>query len=113
AKMLSKKIAEHGVNVWLVNTGWVAGPYGVGHRMSLSLTRSIIDLILDGGMAEKTFTHNDLFNLDVPHGVAFTQPNEAWEDQGEYAEAAKNLIEQFHANAATLSLSKGVLASGM
>ena len=46
AKMLSKKIKEKNVNVWLINTGWVSGPYGVGYRIKLNHTRAIIDSAL-------------------------------------------------------------------
>jgi phosphoenolpyruvate carboxykinase (ATP) len=50
AKMLSEKMKEHNANCWLINTGWSHGPYGVGSRMDINVTRSIIDAIHDGSL---------------------------------------------------------------
>ena len=52
--MLGEKIARHGVSVWLINTGWSGGPYGVGQRMSIANTRAMAHAVLDGGLSQTT-----------------------------------------------------------
>ena len=63
-KMLSKKMQEAGVNVWLVNTGWTGGSYGVGHRMALKYTRAMITAALNGELGEvshETYHKHSIF----------------------------------------------------
>jgi phosphoenolpyruvate carboxykinase (ATP) len=91
--LLADKIAKHDVNCWLLNTGWAGGQYGKGQRMSLKLTRSIINRIHDGSLArEKTRKHN-MFCLEVPESIAM--PEDAWADKGEYQKVARELHELF------------------
>src|SRR5690606_4591696 len=66
AEMLSKKMKDSNVNVWLVNTGWTGGPYGVGSRIKLRYTRAMISAVLDGKMADVEFEKHDIFNLMMP-----------------------------------------------
>ena len=56
---------QHGANVWLVNTGWSGGPYGVGKRMKLAYTRAIIDAIHSGALADAPTTPDPVFGFDV------------------------------------------------
>ena len=66
AKMLAEKVEKHGVHVWLVNTGWTGGKYGVCKRMSLKDTRQIIDNIHDGSLEKEEFEIVPGFNLHLP-----------------------------------------------
>ena len=66
AELLAKKIREHDVDVWLVNTGWTGGSYGVGKRFDLAYTRAIIDAILGGGLGGSNFERDDVFGLAIP-----------------------------------------------
>lgn len=66
AEMLTKQMAKHGTNVWLVNTGWSGGKYGVGDRMSLKITRKIIDNIHSGYLNDCEYETIPGFNLEVP-----------------------------------------------
>ena len=67
ATMLAERLSWHETDCWLVNTGWTGGPYGVGHRMSIELTRALIAAALDGSLAESGFTPHPVFKVLVPH----------------------------------------------
>ena len=103
AEMLGRLIAEHGCNVWLVNTGWSGGPFGVGKRMKLGLTRAMVHAALDGkldGIATRT---DPVFGLAIPQSVPGV-PNEVldtrgtWSDTAAYDTQAKKLAEMFRRN---------------
>ncbi|GBG59163.1 hypothetical protein CBR_g32179 [Chara braunii] len=86
AAMLADKMQKHGATAWLVNTGWVAGSYGVGYRMKLSQTRKIIDAIHDGSLLKAKYTTTDVFNLAVPDHVdgvpdEVLMPQNMWADK--------------------------------
>ena len=103
AELLAKKIREHGSDVWLVNTGWSGGGFGVGSRMSLPYTRSIIDGIHSGALASVETVQDPNFGLAVPTscpGVPdeILQPRQTWSDKAAYDEAAKRLAVLFHEN---------------
>ena len=66
AEMLGKKIVDNNVNVWLINTGWTGGPYGVGNRMKLKYTRAMITAALTGQLDNVTFENHDVFGLAMP-----------------------------------------------
>ena len=66
AKMLSKKIKKSNVNVWLINTGWISGPYGVGYRIKLEHTRSIIDAVLNSTLNKVSYEKERIFGLNIP-----------------------------------------------
>lgn len=100
AKLLGEKIDEHGVNVYLVNTGWTGGKYGVGKRMSIKATRRCINAILDGSINKCEFENIDLFDLAVPtalEGVdtAILNPKNTWEDKEAYDAMLKDLAGMF------------------
>ncbi len=105
AKLLGKKIDEHHVNVYLVNTGWTGGPYGTGKRMSIKDTRACIDGILNGSINNAEFEILDTFKLQIPKALDGVQdntvlnPRNTWSDKAEYdamlAKLAGMFIENF------------------
>lgn len=103
AEMLGTKIEEENVRVWLVNTGWTGGEYGVGERMSLSYTRAIITAAMNGELDNVEYVKDDIFNLsmptscpDVPSEVL--NPRNTWEDKAAYDRKANELAQKFLAN---------------
>ena len=104
AKLLGEKIDEHGVNVYLVNTGWTGGPYGVGKRMSIKDTRACIDGILNGSINDAEFDTLSIFNLCIPKtldGVEDNKvlnPRETWENKEEYDAMLMKLAGMFQKN---------------
>lgn len=91
--LLSKKIAENDVDVWLVNTGWAGGAFGTGERMSLKLTRSIISKIHSGELASENTKTHPVFAIEVPDSI--TMPNLEWADQDAYNQTAAKLKSMF------------------
>lgn len=103
ARMLEAKLEQHQTDVWLINTGWTGGPYGVGQRMRLSHTRAIIDAIHSGELARQAFREDPVFGLAVPTqcpGVPgnVLDPLAAWEQPEAYWHAAADLAERFTQN---------------
>jgi phosphoenolpyruvate carboxykinase (ATP) len=103
AKLLGERIAKHNVNVWLVNTGWTGGPYGVGSRMKIAHTRAMIDAALSGALQNVGYDKDPIFNLDVPKscpGVApeVLKPRETWKDKSAYDAQAAKLAKMFADN---------------
>jgi len=104
AELLGKKIDEHNVNVYLVNTGWTGGPYGVGKRMSIKDTRACINGILNGSINDAEFETLAIFDLQIPkslEGVAdnnVLNPRNTWEDKEAYDEALQKLASMFIEN---------------
>jgi phosphoenolpyruvate carboxykinase (ATP) len=103
AELLGEKIREHGANVWLVNTGWTGGPYGVGSRMSLAHTRAIIRAILSGALASIETRTEPFFDLAVPvscPGVPdkTLNPRATWVDAAAYDKQAEDLAQRFTKN---------------
>jgi len=103
ARMLGEKIDQFESNVFLVNTGWTGGSYGVGNRMKLSYTRAMIHAALEGELNNVETTTDDIFGLKIPVHVAGVPdevlvPKNTWEDKEQYDEAAKSLANKFHEN---------------
>lgn len=103
AEMLGEKIRKHQVNVWLVNTGWTGGPYGVGKRMKLSYTRAMITAALEGKLDGVTYTTHEVFGLQMPDHCPnvpdeVLNPRNTWTDKNLYDEKANNLATQFISN---------------
>lgn len=103
AEMLSAKMKENNVNVWLVNTGWTGGPYGIGSRMKLKYTRAMISSALDGKLDNVEFEQHPIFGLampkeceDVPTEVL--NPKNTWSDKEAYDKKAGTLAESFRKN---------------
>jgi phosphoenolpyruvate carboxykinase (ATP) len=102
-EMLSAKIEASNVNVWLVNTGWSGGPYGVGERMSLQITRSLISAALEGLLNDVEFRTHEIFGLSSPTTcpnvpTEVLDPKNTWENKDDYDAKANNLANKFIAN---------------
>lgn len=103
AALLGSKIAQHDVEVWMVNTGWTAGPYGVGHRMELKHTRAMIHAILDGRLAGVEMRPDPIFGVSVPVECPdvppeVLQPRGTWADGEAYDARARELAGLFNRN---------------
>ncbi len=103
AQELAKKMKEHGSSAWLVNTGWVGGPYGVGKRIDIPSTRAIIDGILDGSLLNVEYEILPVFGLHIPKSVPgvdahILNPRNLWSNPADWDKAACNLAEKFIAN---------------
>ncbi len=103
ADLLGKKIDEHNVNVYLVNTGWTGGAYGVGKRMSIKNTRACINAILDGTIQKSEFDTTKTFRLQVPTTLGnikpeILNPRNAWEDKELFDKTRDKLAEMFISN---------------
>ncbi|NMA12800.1 MAG: phosphoenolpyruvate carboxykinase (ATP) [Chloroflexi bacterium] len=103
ADLLGERIAKHNSKVWLVNTGWSGGPYGVGSRFKLPYTRAFVTAALDGSLNDVEFVKEPFFGLSIPKscpGVPdeVLNPRETWKDKAAYDEAAKKLAASFVAN---------------
>src|SRR5690625_2515299 len=103
AKMLSDKIATYHSNVFLVNTGWTGGPYGVGERIKLAYTRAMVHAALEGELNSVETTKDEFFGLEIPLHVPGVPdevliPRNTWSDKDAYDEQAKTLAMEFHQN---------------
>jgi phosphoenolpyruvate carboxykinase (ATP) len=104
ATLLGDKIDKYNVNVYLVNTGWTGGPYGVGKRMSIKDTRACINDILNGTIDDTEFETLPIFNLHIPKhldGVAddaILNPRNTWEDKEQYDASLADLARLFIKN---------------
>jgi phosphoenolpyruvate carboxykinase (ATP) len=100
AGLLGRKMTEHKVNCWLVNTGWTGGPYGEGSRMKIAYTRAMINAALDGKLDQVDYVEDPIFGVqvpthcpDVPDEVLF--PRQTWADKAAYDAQAKKLATMF------------------
>lgn len=103
AEMLGAKMREHHTHVWLVNTGWTGGPYGVGSRMKLAHTRAMISAALEGKLDEVEYEAHPVFGLSMPKtcpGVPaeVLNPRNTWADKNAYDQKANELAEAFNKN---------------
>jgi phosphoenolpyruvate carboxykinase (ATP) len=103
AAMLGKKMQEHKVNVWLINTGWTGGPYGVGSRMKLKFTRAMITAALEGHLNNVEFETHPVFGMAIPKScpdvpAEVLNPRHTWNDKNAYDEKAKYLAGLFIRN---------------
>ncbi|MBT8257164.1 MAG: phosphoenolpyruvate carboxykinase (ATP), partial [Bacteroidia bacterium] len=103
AEMLSKKMQDAGVNVWLINTGWSGGPYGVGSRIKLKYTRAMITAILNGDMEGMEFQQHPIFGLFMPTSCTgvpseILDPMNTWENKSAYVSKSIQLAHSFHLN---------------
>jgi len=103
ASMLSEKMTKSGVNVWLINTGWSGGGYGVGSRMKLSYTRAMITAAMTGELDGVDYIQHPIFGLNMPGSCAgvppeLLDPRTTWNDTDAYDEAAMELAQKFADN---------------
>ena len=102
-KILGQKMAEHGAQAYLVNTGWIGGSYGEGKRIKLSYTRAIVDAILSGELDKAESELMPVFNLHIPKAVSevpseILNPMNVWQDKEKYRETLKKLAVEFKQN---------------
>ena len=103
AEMLGKKVKENNARVFLINTGWSGGPYGVGSRIKLRYTRAMVTAALNGELDKVEYKHNELFNVDVPTSCPnvpseILDPKSTWADKEAYDKTAKGLAAKFVEN---------------
>ncbi|KFM14755.1 Phosphoenolpyruvate carboxykinase ATP protein [Marine Group I thaumarchaeote SCGC AAA799-O18] len=100
AEMLGEKISKHNTSVYLINTGWSGGPYGVGERIKIEYSRAMVTAALSGSLDIVKFSHNNIFNLDVPTECPnvpseVLEPRNTWIDKDAYDLSAKKLVQMF------------------
>ncbi len=103
SKLLGEKIAKHGTNCWLVNTGWSGGGYGVGERMKIAHTRAMVRAALDGKLSSIATSADPNFGLAVPEAcpdvpTEVLSPRNTWSDKKAYDSTARDLAQQFEGN---------------
>ena len=103
AEMLWERIAKHDASVYLVNTGWTGGPFGVGKRMDLPSTRAMVEAATSGALRDVETQRHPIFNLEVPvscPGVddKLLDPQQTWDDPMAYEEQARELARMFVKN---------------
>lgn len=118
AQMLGKKMEDSAngdngeINVWLVNTGWTGGEYGVGSRIELAFTRAMIKAALNGDLNEVDYFTDPFFGLNVPKSCpdvpnSILNPRDTWPNEAAYDERAKDLAERFKNNFAPFAAEAG------
>jgi phosphoenolpyruvate carboxykinase (ATP) len=119
ANMLGERIDRYHTNVYLVNTGWTGGPYGVGRRIDLGVTRALVTAALAGSIGNGGWWHDERLNLDVPLDCPFVKhamlnPANTWTDKESYDAAALTLAEIFdeHRRSQYPELDGAVIAAG-
>jgi len=103
ARMLGEKIARQGAKVWMVNTGWTGGPYGIGSRMKLVHTRAMVRAALSGALDGARFVRDPVFGFEVPTAVPdvpadVLAPRGTWADPAAYDAQARKLATMFREN---------------
>ena len=103
AKMLGERISQHNTVVYLINTGWSGGPYGVGKRISIKYSRAMVTAALTGSLDIVKYRHDEVFNLDVPTECPnvpseILDPKNTWIDKDSYDLSAKKLAQLFSDN---------------
>lgn len=103
SKLLGEKIAQHRVNVWLLNTGWSGGPYGVGSRMKIAYTRAMVRAALNGSLDDVALAEHPVFGVQMPKVCPevpqeVLDPRNTWGDKNAYDAQAKKLARMFEKN---------------
>ncbi len=103
ANLLKDKIEKHNCKVWLVNTGWIGGPYGVGNRVKLRYTRAMLDAVLSGSLAKADYKTDEIFGLEYPKSCLevpseILEPRAVWKDKLDYDKTANHLADKFNQN---------------
>ncbi len=99
-KLFGEKLEKHKAKVYLINTGWTGGSYGVGERIDLKITRKIVNACLDESIEENEFEENELFHLKFPKTIKgidskILNPKNTWKNKEEFDEKAKKLAKEF------------------
>jgi phosphoenolpyruvate carboxykinase (ATP) len=103
AELLGQKLEKHKSRVYMINTGWCGGPYGIGERISLPLTRRIINAVMDGSIDNKGYATEPHFGLSIPVAVEgvpaeIIDPSQGWSDAQAYTDQAAKLARMFEEN---------------
>ena len=119
AQLLGEKIDSHNSKVWLINTGWTGGPFGVGQRMNLAYTRRMVSAALSGELDEAEVYEDPFFGLEVPANIEgvpneVLRPRTTWSDGEAYDRQATNLASMFKENFKMFSdtVSKEIVEAG-
>lgn len=117
AKMLTERIEKYNVSVYLINTGWQGGPYGVGKRVSIPHTRAMVTAALSGELDQQVFEQHPIFNVLVPKscpGVPpqILDPRSQWSDPALYDQKATQLAQMFIDNFKTFNHVDHLVAAG-
>ncbi|MGE5071795.1 MAG: phosphoenolpyruvate carboxykinase (ATP), partial [Anaerolineae bacterium] len=100
AELLKQKIERYGATCWLVNTGWVGGPYGVGKRISIRYTRALLSAALTGKLDNVPYKKDPVFGFEVPVQCPdvpsdILDPSSSWPNKADYAKKYRQLAERF------------------
>ena len=103
AKLLGERVAKYDVRVWLINTGWIGGPYGTGQRISITYTRAMVRAVLSGALDQVTYRTDPVFGVAVPTTcpevpVDVLMPRSTWSSELDYDIQAKRLAGMFMEN---------------
>jgi phosphoenolpyruvate carboxykinase (ATP) len=103
AELLKNKIERYGVKCWLVNTGWVGGPYGIGKRISIRYTRALLNAALNGKLDNVNYKTDPIFGFEVPTECPnvpseVLDPASSWGDKKEYDRRYRDLAMRFKQN---------------
>jgi phosphoenolpyruvate carboxykinase (ATP) len=117
AKWLERRVEEQNAHVWLLNTGWTGGPYGIGERFSLQWTRAFVTAILDGSLADAEYVEHPVFGLYIPTSAPnvpaeVLDPRTTWADGEAYDSMASELAQRFRTNDQKYDMTDTVRAAG-
>ena len=118
ARLLMKRVADFDSQVFLVNTGWTGGGYGIGHRFLIPDTRALVQAIQSDSLRDVPTRHIEGLNLDIPERIPSlrhrnTDPRESWADKAAYDLAAAKLIAEFQKNCETMpGLDEDIVSAG-
>ena len=103
AELLGQRLQQHDAKVWLINTGWTGGPYGVGERISIPHTRAMVNAVLDGQLDDAPMRRDPVFGVEIPIQVAGVPdrllfPRDTWQDPAEYDAQELKLARMFQEN---------------
>ena len=101
ADLLEQRLEMTGAQTWLVNTGWIGGPFGVGERIAIQETRKMVRAILNDAFTSSTFRRDEIFGFEVPLQVpgvdrGLLNPRDLWDDKDAYDGAYQGLADKFH-----------------
>jgi phosphoenolpyruvate carboxykinase (ATP) len=117
ARLLARKLDEHGSKVWLVNTGWTGGPFGEGERMPIQATRALLRAALSGELAGVEYRTDELFGFEVPKAVpgvddGLLNPRLTWANPAAYDAKARELASMFRTNFEKFDADDNIVAGG-
>ncbi len=118
ANLLKQKIDRHNVNCWLLNTGWVGGSYGIGKRISIHHTRTLLNAALEGLLEDVVYSQDPIFGFSVPKNCpgipeGVLDPISSWSDQVEYFQRYRALAARFQDNFKKYGAASGFASSSL